>query len=45
MRDARGGLVGSGGPRFFSWVIGGSLPVAIAADWVVSAWEQNGAIY
>ena len=45
MRDTRGGLVGSGGPRFFGWVIGGSLPVAIAADWVVSAWEQNGAIY
>jgi glutamate/tyrosine decarboxylase-like PLP-dependent enzyme len=45
MRDTRDGLVGAGGPRFFGWVIGGSLPVAIATDWVVSAWEQNGAIY
>ena len=43
--DARDGLVGSGGPRFFGWVIGGSTPTAIAADWIVSAWEQNGAIY
>ena len=45
MQGARGGLVGAGGPRFFGWVIGGSLPVAIAADWIVSTWEQNGAIY
>ncbi len=45
LRDARDGLVGAGGPRFFGWVIGGSLPVAIAADWILSAWEQNGAIY
>ncbi|MEQ9400413.1 MAG: aminotransferase class V-fold PLP-dependent enzyme [Longimicrobiales bacterium] len=43
--DTADGLVGSGGPRFFGWVIGGSTPTAIAADWVVSAWEQNGAIY
>lgn len=42
---SRDGLVGSGGPRFFGWVIGGSLPTAIAADWIVSTWEQNGAIY
>lgn len=26
-------------------MIGGSLPTAIAADWLVSTWEQNGAIY
>ena len=45
MHNARGGLVGSGGPRFFGWVIGGSIPTAIAADWMVSTWEQNGAIY
>lgn len=41
----RDGLVGAGGPRFFGWVIGGSTPTAIAADWLVSAWEQNGGIY
>ena len=26
-------------------MIGGSTPTAIAADWIVSTWEQNGAIY
>ena len=45
LRDTRDGLVASGGPRFFGWVIGGSTPSAIAADWIVSAWDQNGAIY
>lgn len=45
LRDTADGLVGAGGPRFFGWVIGGSLPEAIAADWIVSTWEQNGAIY
>jgi len=45
LRDTRDGLVGAGGPRFFGWVIGGSTPMAIAADWIVSSWEQNGAIY
>jgi glutamate/tyrosine decarboxylase-like PLP-dependent enzyme len=29
------------GPRFFGWVIGGSHPVGLAADWMVSAWDQN----
>lgn len=27
------------GPRFFGWVISGSHPVALAADWMVSAWD------
>ncbi|PDT42230.1 MULTISPECIES: pyridoxal phosphate-dependent decarboxylase family protein [Sinorhizobium] len=29
------------GPRFFGWVIGGSHPVGVAADWLTSAWGQN----
>jgi glutamate/tyrosine decarboxylase-like PLP-dependent enzyme len=29
------------GPRFFGWVIGGSYPVAVAADWMTSTWDQN----
>src|SRR6478609_919027 len=38
--DAEPGLTASVGPRYFGFVIGGSLPVAVAADWLVSAWDQ-----
>ncbi len=43
--DTAGGLLGSQGGRFFSWVIGGSLPAAMAADWLTTAWDQNAGIY
>lgn len=39
------GSVASAGPRYFGYVIGSSLPVAVAADWMVSAWDQNAALY
>jgi glutamate/tyrosine decarboxylase-like PLP-dependent enzyme len=32
------------GPRFFGFVIGGSLPVTVAANWLATAWDQNAAL-
>src|SRR5215472_6527631 len=43
--DVQGGLVDTTGGRFFAWVIGGSLPAALAADWLCSAWDQNAGLY
>ncbi|MGA8245869.1 MAG: aminotransferase class V-fold PLP-dependent enzyme [Nocardioides sp.] len=35
------GLVGIPSGRFFGMVIGGTLPAALGADWLTSAWDQN----
>jgi len=29
------------GPRFYGFVVGGALPVSLAANWIAGAWDQN----
>ncbi len=38
---AEPGLMAIQSGRFYGWVMGGTLPAALAADWLVSAWDQN----
>lgn len=41
---AEPGLMAMSSGRFFGWVIGGTYPAGLAADWLVSAWDQNAAM-
>ena len=40
-RPASPGLTAMPSGRFFGFVIGGTHPAALAADWLTSAWDQN----
>ena len=35
------GLTAMPSGRFFGFVIGGTHPAALAADWLTGAWDQN----
>ncbi|PHX04317.1 pyridoxal phosphate-dependent decarboxylase family protein [Vibrio splendidus] len=41
VKNVDAGLMASGGARFFGYAIGSSFPASLAADWLVSAWDQN----
>jgi hypothetical protein len=38
------GSPASAGPRYFGFVAGGAWPIAVAASWLLAAWDQNTAL-
>ncbi len=43
--DVKGGILRTSRGRFYGWVVGGSLPAALAADWLTSTWDQPVSLY
>jgi glutamate/tyrosine decarboxylase-like PLP-dependent enzyme len=39
--QAEPGITALGSSRYYGFVIGGTLPAALAADWMTSTWDQN----
>jgi glutamate/tyrosine decarboxylase-like PLP-dependent enzyme len=44
VRLAEPGITAMSGPRFAGWVIGGTTPAALAADWLTAIWDQNAGV-
>jgi glutamate/tyrosine decarboxylase-like PLP-dependent enzyme len=42
---AEPGLVASQSGRYFGFVIGGTVPASVAAEWLAAAWDQNAGGY
>ena len=42
---AEPGLVATAGGRYFGFVIGGTVPAALAAEVLTAAWDQNAGLY
>ena len=41
LMHASDGALRNSGPRFFHWVVGGTTPAALAADWLTSTFDQS----
>ena len=39
------GIVATTSGRYYGFVIGGSVPASVAADWLTTAWDQNAGLY
>jgi glutamate/tyrosine decarboxylase-like PLP-dependent enzyme len=45
IREGESGVNAMPSGRFFGFVLGGSQPAALAADWLTSLWDQNAGLY
>lgn len=45
VNDVGPGLVATGSPRFFGFVMSGATPASLMTDWLTSTWDQNAQVY